>query len=136
MLTSFRQSIYSLYSPYSSQVHINISKLKRENGSHNSLGDICIVYCLTKCLFCCLYRSQFCKQVEVKQLFKYCHTQLNSIQSWLGLIFLRNHKPKPLSSYTTKLDQIQYATLFQPNQKIHTKKMGRPPPQKKIKFKI
>ena len=56
-------------------------------------------------------------------------TQLNSTQSWVGLIFLRNHKPQPqttnhnhkpsvtffLSSYTTKLDQIQYATLFQPN---------------------
>ena len=48
-------------------------------------------------------------------------TQLNSTQSWVGLIFLRNHKPQPqtttepnrpslfLSSYTTKLDQIQYA---------------------------
>ena len=47
-----------------------------------------------------------------------------------------NHKPQTkttnrpslfLSSYTTKLDQIQYATLFQPNQKIHGKKS--PPPQ-------
>ena len=31
----------------------------------------------------------------------------------------QNHKPKPtptfLCSYTTKLDQIQYSTLFQPN---------------------
>ena len=47
-------------------------------------------------------------------------TQLNSTQSWVGLIFLtttkpnQNHKPtRPslfLSSYTTKLDQIKYAT--------------------------
>ena len=58
-------------------------------------------------------------------------TQLNSTQSWVGLIFLcktkpQNHKPQTtnqnhnhpslyLSSYTTKLDKIQYATLFQPN---------------------
>ena len=40
---------------------------------------------------------------------------------------MQNHKPnhnRPslfLSSYTTKLDQIQYATLFQPNKKIHVK---------------
>ena len=31
----------------------------------------------------------------------------------------QNHLSLFLSSYTTKLDQIQYATLFQPNQKIH-----------------
>ena len=48
--------------------------------------------------------------------------QSNSTQSWAGLIFLRNHKTEPhqncaslfLSSLTTKLDQIQYWTLFQP----------------------
>ena len=50
-------------------------------------------------------------------------TQLNSIQSWVGLIFLRNFIPQPhqnrnrsslfLSYYTTKLDRIQYVTLFQ-----------------------
>ena len=44
-------------------------------------------------------------------------TQLNSTQSWVGLILLTTTKPnqkhKPslfLSSYTTKLDQIKYAT--------------------------
>ena len=49
-------------------------------------------------------------------------TQLNSTQSWVGLIFLwepqnqnQNRIPLYLSSYTTKLDQIQYATLFKPN---------------------
>ena len=50
-------------------------------------------------------------------------TQLNSTQSWVGLIFLsetkpnrnRNRPPLFLSSYTTKLNQIQDATLFQPN---------------------
>ena len=47
-------------------------------------------------------------------------TQLNSTQSWVGLIFLcktttTNRPSLFLSSYTTKLDQIQYATLFRPN---------------------
>ena len=62
-------------------------------------------------------------------------TQLNSTQSWVGFIYLRkpqnhkttpHHKPQPQTKtvrpffsaptqYTTKLDQIQYATLFQPN---------------------
>ena len=51
-----------------------------------------------------------------------------------------NHKPNRiplyLSSYTTKLDQIQYAALFQPNYKIHAKKkLGHPPPKKKKKIK-
>ena len=55
-----------------------------------------------------------------------CHnpTQLNSIQSWVGLILLcktttTNHNRIPLflSSYTTKLS-------MQPNQKIHAKKTG------------
>ena len=67
-------------------------------------------------------------------------TQLNT--SWVGLIFLckpQNHKPhqtRPslfLSSYTTKLDQIQYATLFQPNKTIHSKKLGQPPAQQKLR---
>ena len=50
-----------------------------------------------------------------------------------------NHKPNPpplfLSSYTTKLDQIQYATLFQPNQKIDYKidyKIQKNPSKKKL----
>ena len=54
----------------------------------------------------------------------------------------QNHKPQNriplyLSSYTTKLDQTQYETLFQPNQKIHANKIGTPTPQKKkSKIKI
>ena len=49
--------------------------------------------------------------------------QPNSTQPRVGLALFSysNHKPQPnriplyLSSYATKLDQIQYATLFQPN---------------------
>ena len=65
---------------------------------------------------------------EAKLAIVFATTQLNSTQSWVSLIFLwepqpqpqpQNHKPNRiplyLSSYTTKLDQIQYATLFQPN---------------------
>ena len=57
-------------------------------------------------------------------------TQLNSTQSWVGLIFLRNHttpQPKPncpllfLSSYPTKLDQIQYETLILKKAKLKKK---------------
>ena len=85
--------------------------------------------------------SQNPRQVGGLYKLQVATTQLNSTQSWVSLIFLCKQQPqttKPnriplyLSSYTTKLDQIQYATLFQPNQKIHAKKIGSPPPQKKI----
>ena len=47
-----------------------------------------------------------------------------------------NHPSLFLSSYTTKLDQIQYATLFQPIEDSFQKRLGNPThPQTEI-FKI
>ena len=42
-------------------------------------------------------------------------TQLNLTQSWVGLIFLRNHKPQPKPKPIFFQTQIQYVTLFKPN---------------------
>ena len=61
---------------------------------------------------------------EAKLAIVFATTQLNSTQSWLGFIFLRNHttnhtRTEPSVTFSqlqhNQTDQIQYATLFQPN---------------------
>ena len=115
----------SLIIAFKSRNHALILSLMQQHNKIRGLdqtlmeiADIAEISHLTKLslqtypdLFCCLG-------------WKIATTQLNSTQSWVSLIFLwepqPNHKPQNriplfLSSYTTKLDQIQYATLFQPN---------------------
>ena len=87
--------------------------------------------CLKNNMYCVnhLVISKYIRLLVICQGNLIATTQLNSTQSWVSLIFLckphhnrttttpqpQNRIPLYLSSYTTKLDQIQYATLFQPN---------------------
>ena len=67
-------------------------------------------------------------------------TQLNSTQSWVGLIFLRNHNHKtvshfisaPTQSNSTKFSMQPY---FNPTRRFMPKKLVQPPPRKKSKIK-
>ena len=75
------------------------------------------------------FRGSNCRYEKID----FATTQLNPELGQPYFFLCKNHKPQPqttnriplyLSSYTTKVNQIQYATLFQPNQKIHAKING------------